>query len=101
MSESPSCYDVTVIVDRDGDYLADPAEFAAAAEQADAAEWLCVPHDLAGVGPGSAGINLASAPSHEGAHAGHDHDETFVDQQADSPAGRHPGHAVPLDHRCL
>ena len=29
------------------------------------------------------------------------HDETFVDQQADSPAGRHPGHAVPLDHRRL
>jgi hypothetical protein len=60
---------------------------------------LTVPGMMAAAGP--AGINLASAPGHEGAHAGHDHDETFVDQQADSPAGRHPGHAVPLDHRRL
>jgi hypothetical protein len=34
MTESPSCYDVTITVDKDSDYLPDPAEFAVAAEQA-------------------------------------------------------------------
>ena len=34
MSDSSSCYDVTITVDRDGGYLPDPVEFAAAAEQA-------------------------------------------------------------------
>lgn len=33
-SESPSCCDVTVTVDRDGGYLPNPAEFAVAAKQA-------------------------------------------------------------------
>jgi hypothetical protein len=34
MSESPSCYDVTITVDRDSDHLPNPAQFAVAAEQA-------------------------------------------------------------------
>lgn len=34
MAESPSCYDVTITVDRDSDHLPNPAEFAIAAEQA-------------------------------------------------------------------
>ena len=34
MTESPSCYDVTITVDKDSDHLPDPAEFAVAAEQA-------------------------------------------------------------------
>lgn len=34
MSDSPSCYDVTITVDRDGGYLPGPAEFAVPAEQA-------------------------------------------------------------------
>ena len=34
MTESPSCYDITVTVDRDSDHLPNPAEFAVAAEQA-------------------------------------------------------------------
>jgi hypothetical protein len=34
MSESPSCYDVTVTVDKGSDHLPNPAEFAVAAEQA-------------------------------------------------------------------
>ena len=33
-TESPSCYDVTVTVNRDGGHLPNPAEFAVAAEQA-------------------------------------------------------------------
>jgi hypothetical protein len=34
MAELPRRYDVTIAVDRDGDYLPSPAEFAMAAEQA-------------------------------------------------------------------
>jgi len=34
MIESPRRYDVTITVDRDGDHLPRPAEFAVAAEQA-------------------------------------------------------------------
>jgi hypothetical protein len=34
MTEPPRRYDVTITVDRDGGHLPDPAEFAAAAEQA-------------------------------------------------------------------
>jgi hypothetical protein len=34
MSDSSSCYDVTITVDSDGGHLPNPAEFAAAAEQA-------------------------------------------------------------------
>jgi hypothetical protein len=34
MTESSSCYDITITVDRDGGCLPGPAEFAVAAEQA-------------------------------------------------------------------
>ena len=34
MTESPSCYDVTITVDKDSDHLPNPAEFVVAAEQA-------------------------------------------------------------------
>jgi hypothetical protein len=34
MTESPSCYDVTITVDKDSDQLPNPAEFVVAAEQA-------------------------------------------------------------------
>jgi hypothetical protein len=34
VTESPSCYDVTITVDRDRGHLPNPAEFAVAAEQA-------------------------------------------------------------------
>ena len=34
MTGTPRCYDVTIIVNRDGGYLPNPAEFAATAERA-------------------------------------------------------------------
>jgi hypothetical protein len=34
MTESPSCYDITVTVNRNGEHLPNPAEFAVAAEHA-------------------------------------------------------------------
>jgi hypothetical protein len=34
MTESPSCYDVNIIVDGDGGHLPDPARFGAAARRA-------------------------------------------------------------------